>query len=447
MSGIRVSRLPRDTGPAGWSKLLPPGPEIPPLEGDQAADWLVIGAGFAGLAAARRLSRNNPGDSIVLLDAVRIGEGPVGRNSGFMIDLPHVLTSDNYTGAEGSQQNDTRANRAAINFAIEAAQEYGLPDEAIRVAGKVNGAATSKGQVHNENYARHLDAIGEPYRMLDASEMRDLTGSDYYLGGLFTPGTAMLQPAMYARGIANGLIGNRVRVHDRSPVQQLTRENGAWTARTARGSVTAPKVILAVNGHVQSFGGFRNRLMHVMLYASMTRALTDAEATRLGGEANWGITPSDPMGTTVRRISGTGGHRIVIRNRCTWAPTLELGRDDIGRIAADHDRSFRNRFPDLADVEMAYRWAGRLCLSRNDAPAFGEIDDGLYSACCQNGLGSAKGTYSGIAAADLASERDTEFTRHMTAKPEPQKLLPAPLMRIGAPATIRWRELMAGREI
>ena len=96
---------------------------------------------------------------------------------------------------------------------------------------------------------------------------------------------------------------------------------------------------------------------------------------------------------------------------------------------------------------MEYRWAGRLCLSRNDAPAFGEIDDGLFSACCQNGLGSAKGTYSGIAAADLASGRTTEFTRHVTGKPAPQKLLPAPLIGIGAPATIRWRELMAGREI
>ena len=447
MPDIHVSRLPRDTGKAGWNELLPPAPEIPPQEGEQIVDWLVIGAGFAGLAAARRLSQNNPGDSIVLLDAVRIGEGPVGRNSGFMIDLPHVLTSGDYTASDGGQQNDTRANRAAIRFATEAAQEYGLPDEAIRVAGKVNGAATSRGQAQNQSYARHLDAIGEPYRMLDASEMHDLTGSEYYLGGLFTPGTAMLQPALFARGIANGLISNRVRVHDRSPVLKMTRTGGGWTATTPRGSVTAPKVILAVNGHVQSFGGFRNRLMHVMLYASMTRALTDAETARLGGDANWGITPSDPMGTTVRRISGTGGHRIIVRNRCTWAPTLELGRDDIGRIAADHDRSFRNRFPDLANVDMEYRWAGRLCLSRNDAPAFGEIDDGLFSACCQNGLGSAKGTYSGIAAADLASGRTTEFTRHMTGKPAPQKLLPAPLIGIGAPATIRWRELMAGREI
>ncbi|MEL6479144.1 MAG: FAD-binding oxidoreductase, partial [Pseudomonadota bacterium] len=404
---MKITRLPKDTGPAGWSELLSPERDFAPLEDDLTVDWLVIGAGFAGLAAAQRLSMAHPGDSIVVLDAVRIGEGPVGRNSGFMIDLPHVLTSGDYTGEDQRDRAETAANRAAIAFALAAAKAYDLPEEAIHRAGKVNGAATAKGVAHNQNYARHLDAIGEPYRLLDASQMREMTGSDYYLGGLFTPGTAMLQPALYARGIAGGLRSNRVLVHDRSPVRELTRQGGVWAAGTPGGTVRAPRVILGVNGHVQSFGGFRDRLMHVMLYASMTRALSEAEITRLGGEERWGITPSDPMGTTVRRVAGTGGHRIIIRNRCTYAPELELSGDDLDRVAADHDRSFQNRFPGLDGVAMEYRWAGRLCLSRNDAPAFGEIDEGLFSACCQNGLGAAKGTYSGIAAADLAAEQDT----------------------------------------
>ncbi|MGB5835605.1 MAG: FAD-dependent oxidoreductase [Albidovulum sp.] len=96
---MKVTRLPRDPGPAGWNRLLPdPAPAVP-LEGSITADWLVIGAGFAGLAAAYRLSKLAPGDRIVVLDAVRIADGPAGRNSGFMIDLPHDLTSDDYGGA------------------------------------------------------------------------------------------------------------------------------------------------------------------------------------------------------------------------------------------------------------------------------------------------------------------------------------------------------------
>ena len=39
--------------------------------------WIVLGAGFAGLAAARRLTQLMPGAQIALLDAGRIAEGAV----------------------------------------------------------------------------------------------------------------------------------------------------------------------------------------------------------------------------------------------------------------------------------------------------------------------------------------------------------------------------------
>ena len=41
--------------------------------------WLVIGAGFAGLAAAKRLSQLRPEDRIVLLEGKRVAEGPGGN--------------------------------------------------------------------------------------------------------------------------------------------------------------------------------------------------------------------------------------------------------------------------------------------------------------------------------------------------------------------------------
>ena len=63
------------------------------------ADWLIIGGGFAGLFAARRLTQLAGRDErILLLEAGRIGDGPAGRNSGFMIDLPHVLFGVDYAG-------------------------------------------------------------------------------------------------------------------------------------------------------------------------------------------------------------------------------------------------------------------------------------------------------------------------------------------------------------
>ncbi len=444
---MSVTRLPRDLGPAGWNAILPEADAPEPLEGETTADWLVIGAGFAGLAAARRLSQIDPGGRIALLEARRVADGPAGRNTGFMIDLPHDLASDDYGGGTEADRAQIAANRAAIAFARDTVEAFGLPREAFDPVGKINAAATDRGVAQNAAYASRLEKMGEPCRLLDADDMRALTGSRYYRGGLHTPGTVMLQPALFNRGVAAGLRSNSVRVHEDSPVTALRRAGGVWRAETPGGSVTAPKAILAVNGHAESFGFFARRLVHIHLYASMTRALTPDETKALGGAPRWGVTPSDPMGSTVRRISGTGGDRIVVRNRVDYRPGLESSEKRLAAVARDHDRAFRARFPMLADVPMEHRWGGRLCLSLNGAPAFGEIEDGLFSACCQNGLGAARGTLSGMLAADLAAGRESPHIALMREAGAPSRLPPEPLAWIGATARIRWGERRAGAEL
>ena len=166
------------------------------------------------------------------------------------------------------------------------------------MSGKINGAGTAKGAMPTTSFARHLTAMGEVHEHLDARQMRGITGTDYYLSGLFTPGTAMIQPALFVRGVARGLRSNRVTIHEMSPVHSLDRQ-GDWVATTPGGRVTAPRVILAVNGHLNSFGFLPGRLMHVFTYASMTRALSRDEVSRLGGDAISGPEP--------RRSDGNDG--------------------------------------------------------------------------------------------------------------------------------------------
>ncbi len=438
---IIVSRLPRDDRESAWQGLLhPPGPARE-LDETRRADWVVIGAGFAGLAAARRLSQLRDGEHIVLVDATRVGNGPAGRNSGFMIDVPHELNSTDYAGGAAEDKKQIALNRDAIQFAREAAEEYGL-GTAYKLCGKHNGAATDAGARRLEDYAGHLRQLDEPCEQLDAADMKRLTGTEFYRSGLFTPGTAMLQPAAFVRGLAAGL-SSRLDVYENSPVIKLD-VGPEHIVHCPKGRITTPRVILAVNGHVQSFGYFPGRLMHIYLFASMTRELTDGEVRRLGGEREWHMIPADPMGTTVRRIAE---NRILVRNGCTYSPGLEATEAQIEAASRAHDRSFHERFPMLGGVDMEYRWGGRLCLSLNGVPAFGEVDEGVYSANCQNGLGAAKGTLSGMAVAELAAGERTKRVEAMLAFAPPRRLPPEPFMSLAAAAKLKWMEWRAGREM
>lgn len=444
---MKVTRFPSNPGPAAWDAILPERKSYGALEGNETADWLIIGAGFAGLAAARRLSQLCPGDKVTVLDALRVGEGPAGRNTGFMIDLPHDLASSDYGGALAADRTIIARNRAAIAFAEEMVREWDLPDEGFRKVGKINGAASASGMQHNAAYAAHLSNLGEPSEMLDAAQMREITGSAYYQGGLFTPGTVMLQPALFVRSVAARLRSNRVTLYEQSPVTALDRDGAGWRARTAKGSVSAARVILAVNGHAQSFGQFKRRFVHVYTYGSMTAPL-DAEHIRaLGGQANWGLTPADPLGSTVRRISGTGGDRIVVRNRFTYEPSMSVSPAKLRRIWQTHDASFAARFPQLAGIKMAHRWGGHLCLSLNNVTAFGEVEEGLFAACCQNGLGTVQGTLGGMCAAELAAGQPSVIARELMGQAAPRKLPPEPFATLGARARLVWGERKAGAEL
>ena len=39
------------------------------------SDWVMAGAGYAGLAATNRLAENRPSESVIVLEADTIGEG------------------------------------------------------------------------------------------------------------------------------------------------------------------------------------------------------------------------------------------------------------------------------------------------------------------------------------------------------------------------------------
>ena len=441
----RAKRLPIHRGPAAWNAILGLQPDPTVLEGDRTADIVIVGGGFAGLSAARRLLQIDPTLDVALLEAGRLAESSAGRNSGFMIDLPHELTSDDYAGA-GDDQAMISLNRQAIQFGREAAAEYGIKPDYFDPCGKVNGAATEAGDHHNASYAKHLNALGEPCELLDGQAMRDMTGSSHYSSGLYTPGTVILQPAGYIRGLAYGLKA-QIGLYENSAVTGFDRSGTGWVVHTHKGKIQTQKIILANNGHLESFGYQRGSLMHIMLFASMSPELSSEQINALGGASRWGITPSDPMGTTMRRIdSGQGGNRIVTRTCAQFRPDMQVSGASVDWAARVQQRKFDQRFPQLAGLKAEYSWAGHLCLTSNGVSVMKPLDDGVYSACVQNGLGTARGTLTGIGAAEMAMGVTSDITRFFTAQAAPKRLPPRPFSTIGANVYLRWKEWRAGAE-
>jgi glycine/D-amino acid oxidase-like deaminating enzyme len=69
-----------------WLNDLNERVDIKTLDRDESCDWLIVGAGYTGLSAARKLSELHPNQKIIIVDAQLAGEGASGRNSGYLVD-------------------------------------------------------------------------------------------------------------------------------------------------------------------------------------------------------------------------------------------------------------------------------------------------------------------------------------------------------------------------
>ena len=69
-----------------WINDLSPRNNIQTLSSDLSCEWLIIGAGYTGLSAARKLGQLYSNEKILLVDAQLAGEGASSRNSGYLVD-------------------------------------------------------------------------------------------------------------------------------------------------------------------------------------------------------------------------------------------------------------------------------------------------------------------------------------------------------------------------
>ncbi|MCP5087047.1 MAG: FAD-dependent oxidoreductase [Rhodobacteraceae bacterium] len=426
-----ITDLPVNDAGNGWTNILAPRVARPSLSGDVTCDWLVIGAGFAGLAAARRLSENNPEHRVVIVDACRVGDGASARNSGFVIDLPHNVGTD--LDNLDMQRRSLRLARAAVKQLENTVQTNAI-DCQWSHRGQYMAAASDKGEAVLDGFSAGLDALGEPYQEVSAHDLKSAIGTGYYRRAIFTPGTILMQPAALVRGVADAL-PETVELYENTPVTG-SQFGSPHQFATPAGAIRARQVLLAVNGFAPAFNILKGRIFSLQLLASMTRALSQGELAELGCKPDWGVVPALPFGGPTMRL--TQDRRLVMRSVFSYRHSRRVSADQYQKAKTLQAQQIQARFAALPKGIIEHTWAGSITLSQNFAPGFGKQADGVYSAVCQNGVGVTKGTISGILAADMASRRDNPLIADMEALGVPNRLPPRPFLDLGIAAKLKW---------
>jgi len=425
--------LPADAPTCGWIETLPPPPPARVLRRVENADCAVIGAGFTGLAAARRLAELRPSWRILLLDAQRAGDGASGRSSGFVVDLASFIA----TMAPPVAERFIHLSRAGIDALRTLVEEHRIACD-WDDRGWLHVAAGDAGRRSLDALAAWLEGRGETFVAYDEEGMAAVAGTRFYRAGLRLPGSILVQAAALARGLAASL-PPPVELFERSPVVRITCGRPHRLA-TPAGEVCAPRLVVALNAYAPALGFLRRRIFPLHTFGSLSRPLSAAQQEALGGEREWGLLAQDPLGATLRR---TRDQRLLIRNALLYAPHHRIGGERLRRARIAHRRALLRRYPMLAGLEIEHTWSGAMGASPNHQPFFGWLADGVAGAGGFTGAGIAMGTACGLLLAHLISGEEHELLASALRLPGPRWLPPEPFLGAGIRLRVAWMNARA----
>ena len=435
---MRLNDVPGAT--TGWAKLLPIRKSSARLTGMRRASWVVVGAGFTGLACARRLGDVLRSDDIVLLDARQLAQNASGRNSGYAITISdyagrfHINKLKDY-------QRINRINAAGLTILRQQVTAHQIECQWSET-GFYRVAADHRALSSIDEFQAYLRAIDAAHTALNENELRAQLGTAHYKAGIKVDGGALLQPAALVYGLADTLPAN-VTLYENTQVHRLERGK-TFRLITPDGEIESDNVVLATNHEAPELGILRNRLLGSTLSASCTRVLSDDEFSTLGTAASWGILSLHTGGATVRL---TCDRRICIRNTAEYHGGALLASRQLAARRRIHRAAFDKRFPALAHVPFETSWSCVEGISWNGTNFFGKSDDNIYYAGGYNGSGLSRGTAFGTALADWALGKRTALVEDCLNCPKARRLPPRPFLDVGAWFTVRNRFRGVGEDL
>lgn len=380
-----------------WEQTAPEAPATPELQGAATADVAIVGAGYTGLSAALHLSE--AGRKAVLVEAVEVGYGGAGRNVGLinggMWTMPQELP-DVLGPIYGERLLDLLGD--APLYVRGLVQKHGIECE-LETAGTLHLAVGEAGLKEIEERQRQWSARGAPVTVLSAEETARRVGSTAYAGSLHDPRAGTLQPLAYARGLAKVALAAGASIHTKSAATGLAYENGLWTVKTAKGSVTAPWLIFCTDAYSTGpFEAIRREQVYLPYFNFATRPLGPAQLETVlpGREGCWDtkeVLSSFRLDRAGRLVFGSVG---ALRN------TGRAVHRDWSR------RALKKLFPQLGGVEFEAEWYGWIGMSDDALPRFHKFGPQAVGFSAYNGRGIAPGTIFGKTLADHVLGRIAE---------------------------------------
>ena len=426
-----MTSQPAVDAPSFWLQRTPYKPGRA-LRRDWRVDVVVVGAGYTGLWTAHALLDNDPTLEIIVLEADTVGYAASGRNGGFLdpslthgllnglkhfpdeIELLEQLAADNYAGMR----------RFFADHQVDCDFE---PVGMLEVATRAHEVAALAEVA--DTYRRY----GHEAELLDAEQAQALLHSPQILAALRRPdGGGILDPAKLVRELARVARERGVVIHENSTVVSIGETDSpthGMVVRTAKGTVSARRVVLATNAHTaRLLPSALLRYVPVYDYVLVSEQLTPEQKELIGWAGREGVSDSGNRFHYFRLTPDDrilwGGYDAVYR----WRGPISAEHDQDAATHGVLEQNFAAMFPALADLRFPYRWGGAIATTSRFTMTFGSKHDGrLVYALGYTGLGVGASRFAGQVLSDMLQVPDSPLLQLEMVRKAPFPFPPEPV--------------------
>ena len=429
--------MPRPTrieGRCAWLReaIAPGETDAPELDTDTKADVCILGGGLAGLWTAITIKQRAPLTDVVIVEADICGGGASGRNSGMVLSQwAKFAALEAFCGAKDALRLGHEFGSSATNIE-NFCRDHGI-DAEFRRDGWIWGATCAR-QVGSWNgiLAAHAKHDIRVFRPLTSAEIAERTGSRSFLAGIYDPTAATLHPGKWVRGLRRVALQRGVRIFENTAMTRLERSVPP-VVRTAKGSVTAAKVMLTMNAWSLGLPELRGAILVIASDDAVTEP-----APELLDKVGYKAKPL--MGDSQTFVTGfrtTGNHRFNpgVSGGIIGFGAMQGQRFEGRSIREDDMRACVQRgHPALAGLKFTDSWCGPIDRTQSGLPLFGALPTcpDVFYGYGFSGNGLSTTPIAGHILASLALGTKDEWSQCGLVRPAQSWLPPEPFRYLGA---------------
>lgn len=257
-----------------------------PLEKNISADIAIIGGGYSGLSTAYHLKKYNPSLNVIILEAMHLGHGALGRHGGMILPQP---PTESFEIAFDIDIHKTTYGLTTMNIkGIKNLLEEHRIDCDLKLDGFCHSIIDEEDIKYYQNYVAKANDAGIPIELWDAVKTQEKLGTNHYAASVYDPNGGSLHAVKFINALKLIAESLGVVIYENSEVTEIIEGKIIQLIVGKQASIVKTRNrVSQLMASTSKLGYFNSRILPVHAQSAVTVPLSPEQLENIGWKAGF----------------------------------------------------------------------------------------------------------------------------------------------------------------